>query len=134
MNAKALPILITCLVVFLMGLTLLMRPHYEVEVLEVVDTYTRMKGFSSHNSSRRQSVKYANVKVEIDGVPYTVTVRDHPWVPIRPGDTVLVSRRLFGGLVEYRPDRIYTPTILAAVTGLVALALFLASGDRGKSP
>ena len=54
MNAKALPILITCLVVFLMGLTLLMRPHYEVEVLEVVDTFTRMKGLSSHNSSRRQ--------------------------------------------------------------------------------
>ena len=133
MKEKALPILITCLVVFLIGLTLLLRPQYEARVVEVVDTFTRMEGRGSRYSSRRQPVRYANIRVEVDGGLYDLTVRDKAWIPIKAGDTIVVVRRLFGGLMEYRPDRIYVPTMLAGIIGAVALLIFWVSRERQKS-
>ena len=130
MKAKALPILITCLLVFLIGFSFLLRPHYETQVLEVVETYTRMKSNGSRNSIHRHPVKYAVVRVEVDGTSYDVTVRDNTWIPIRAGDTITVMPRLFGGMVQYRPDRIYVPTMLAAIPGIVALVIFLIIKER----
>ena len=41
MQKKALLILLPFLLIFLSGLFLLLRPHYETQVIEVVNTFAR---------------------------------------------------------------------------------------------
>lgn len=90
MLKKALWVIIPFLLIFLLGLALLLRPHFHVPIVHVVNNFTRQEK-TSQRSSHRHTVDYATVKVELDGTEHEVTVHDNTWKPLKPGDTVLVN-------------------------------------------
>lgn len=76
MHKKAPYLLIPFLLIFLLGFALLLRPHYQVPIVKVVNTFTRQEK-TSMRSSHRRTVDYATVKVELDEKEYEVTVHDN---------------------------------------------------------
>ena len=123
MLKKALWVMITFLLIFLLGPALLLRPHFHVPIVHVVNNFTRQEK-TSQRSSHRHTVDYATVKVELDGTEHEVTVHDNTWKPLKPGDTVLVTRGLFGKIVEYKTDEAHRLLLLSATMGPFCLLLF----------
>ena len=103
MFKKAIWVMIPFILIFLLGLFLLLRPQYRVPIVEVVDTFTQQEK-TGQRSLHRHTVAYATVKVDLDGDKHEVTVHDNTWKPLKPGDTVLVTRGLFGKIYEYKTD------------------------------
>lgn len=132
MQKKALLILLPFLLIFLSGFFLLLRPHYETQVIEVVNTFSRQEK-TGQRSSHRHTVYYADVKIELDGTLHTVTVHDHTWAPLKAGDSVTVTRGLFGEIVEYDTGNAYKLMLFSAAMGPLCLLLFwVISRRRGK--
>jgi hypothetical protein len=77
-------------------------------------------------------VAYATVKVELDGKEYEVTVHDDTWEPLKAGDNVVVTRRLFGRIVEYRTRNAYRLMAFSAVMGAACMMVFWITGKRKK--
>lgn len=123
MRKKMLWILIPFLIIFLLGLALLLRPHYQVTIVEVVDTFTRQEK-TSQRSPHRHTVDYATVKVELDEREYEVTVHDNTWSPLRAGDSAVVTRGLSGRIVEYRTDNAYRLLVFSVIMGSACVLLF----------
>ena len=123
MLKKALWMMIPFMLIFLLGLILLMRPQYHVPIVEVMDTFTRQEK-TGQRSAHRHTVDYATVKVELDGTEHEVTIHDNTWKPLKPGDTVLVTRGLFGKIVEYKTDEAHRLLLLSATMGSLCLLLF----------
>ena len=123
MFKKALWMMIPFMLIFLLGLILLMRPQYHVPIVEVMDTFTRQEK-TGQRSAHRHTVDYATVKVELDGEEHKVTVHDNSWQPLKTGDTVVVTRGLFGRIVEYRSRSGYRLIVCAATMGPACLLLF----------
>ena len=132
MQKKALLILLPLLLIFLSGLFLLLRPHYETQVIEVVNTFSRQEK-TGQRSAHRHTVYYADVKIELDGTLHTVTVHDRNWAPLKAGDSVTVTRGLSGGIVEYDTGNAGKLMLFSAVMGPLCLLLFwIISRRRGK--
>ena len=123
MQKKAFLILIPFLLTFLLGLFLLVRPQYQAPIVEVVDTFTRQEK-TGQRSSHRHTVYYAVVKVAFEGGEHNLTVLDHAWAPLKAGDHVVVTRGLFGGLVEYRTKNAYRLMLFSAIMGPVCALMF----------
>jgi preprotein translocase subunit YajC len=123
MLKKALWVMIPFLLIFLLGLFLLLRPQYQVPIVEVVDTFTRQEK-TGQRSPHRHTVAYATVKVALDGGEHEVTVHDNTWKPLKSGDSVIVTRGLFGKIVEYRTRSAYRLMVCAATMGPACLLLF----------
>ena len=123
MLKRALLILIPFLLIFLVGLFLLLRPQYQVPIIEVVDTFTRQEK-TGQRSSHMHTVAYANVEIEFEGSEYTVTVQNNAWEPLKAGDFVVVTRGLFGGLVEYRTKNANRLMLFSAIMGPVCMFIF----------
>ena len=139
MLKRALLILMPFLLIFLAGFFLLLRPQYHVPIVRVVDTFTRQEK-TGQRSSHTHTVAYADVKIEFEGNEYTVTVHDNTWEPLKAGDTVAVTRGLFGGVVEYRTENASRLMLFSAVLGPVCMLIFWviakrnAVGNRQKGP
>jgi len=73
MFKKALWMMIPFMLIFLLGLYLIMRPQYQVPIVEVMDTFTRQEK-TGQRSSHRSAVEYATVKVELEGKESAGTV------------------------------------------------------------
>ena len=133
MLKKALWVLIPFLFIFLFGLFLLLRPQYPVPIVEVVETFTRQEK-TGQRSPHRHTAAYATVKVDLDGEEHEVTVHDHSWAPLKAGDTVVVTRGLFGRIVEYRAGNAYRLMACAAIMGPVsALALWMMARRKKRA-
>ncbi|MBR2260037.1 MAG: hypothetical protein IJ899_22425 [Blautia sp.] len=124
MLKKALPVLIPFILIFLLGLALLLRPHYQAQIIEVTGTFSRQEK-TGMRSSHRHTVDYADVVVKVDGDKYPVTVHDKTWDPLKAGDYVVVTRSLGGKIVEYRTVNAYRLMACAAIMGPVAFGLFV---------
>ncbi len=98
---KAAALLLPFVLFFFFGLALFLRPQYPVQILEVVERFAREEK-TGQRSSHRETVYYATVVVELDGIRHTVTVHDKTWIPLKEGDLVTVTKGLFGGIREYR--------------------------------
>ena len=122
MLKKALWISLPFLLIFLLGLALLLRPQYQVPIVEVMDTFTRQEK-TGQRSPHRHSVAYVTVKVELDDKEHEVTVHDNTWEPLAVGDTVVVTRDLFGRIVEYRAKNAYRLMVCAAIMGPVCVLM-----------
>ena len=61
MFKKALWVMIPFILIFLLGLFLLLRPQYQVPIVEVVDTFTRQEK-TGQRSPYRHTVAYTTVK------------------------------------------------------------------------
>ena len=131
MLKKALWMMIPFMLIFLLGLILLMRPQYHVPIVEVMDTFTRQEK-TGQRSAHRHTVDYATVKVELDGEEHKVTVHDNSWQPLKTGDTVVVTRGLFGRIVEYRTRNAYRLMAFSAVMGAACMMVFWIIGKRKK--
>ena len=129
MTKKALLILLPFLLIFLVGLFLRLRPQYQVPIVEVVDTFTRQEK-TGQRSSHTHTVAYADVKIGFEGGEYTVTVHDNTWEPLKAGDTVVVTRGPFGGLVEYRTKNADRLMLFSAVLGPVCMLLYWVIAKR----
>lgn len=123
MLKKALWVLIPFLLIFLFGLLLLLRPQYRIPIVEVVETFTRQEK-TGQRSPHRHTVAYATVKVALDGKEREVTVHDNTWEPLKSGDSVVVTRGLFGGIVEYSTKNAYRLMVFSAVMGPVCMLVF----------
>ena len=131
MVKKTLWVLIPFLLIFLLGLALLLRPHNQVPVIEVVDTFAR-QAKTGQRSPHRHTVVYANVKIELDGVAHIVTVHDNTWNPLKAGDIVEVTRGLSGGIVEYNTREARRLMLSSVVMGPVCMLLFETIAKRRK--
>jgi len=131
MFKKALWLMIPFMLIFLLGLILLMRPQYHVPIVEVMDTFTRQEK-TGQRSAHRHTVDYATVKVALDGKEHEVTVHDNTWKPLKAGDTVVVTRGLFGRIVEYRTRNAYRLMAFSAVMGSACMMVFWIIGKRKK--
>lgn len=131
MHKKALWMMIPFMLIFLLGLILLMRPQYHVPIVEVMDTFTRQEK-TGQRSAHRHTVDYATVKVALDGKEHEVTVHDNTWKPLKAGDTVVVTRGLFGRIVEYRTRNAYRLMAFSAVMGSACMMVFWIIGKRKK--
>ena len=131
MFKKTLWVLILFLLIFLLGLALLLRPHNQVPVIEVVDTFARQEK-TGQRSPHRHTVIYANVKIELDGAAHIVTVHDNTWNPLKAGDIVEVTRGLSGGIVEYNTREARRLMLPSVVMGPVCMLLFWAIAKRRK--
>ena len=131
MPKKALLILIPFVLMFLFGLALLLRPHHPAQIVEVIGTFTRQEK-TGQRSVHRHTVCYAEVTVDIDGALRTLTVHDDPWDPLAAGDSVIVTKNLFGKTVEYRTVNAGRLMACAAVMGPLCLLLFLMLSRRKK--
>ena len=131
MLKKALWMMIPFMLIFLLGLILLMRPQYHVPIVEVMDTFTRQEK-TGQRSAHRHTVDYATVKVALDGKEHEVTVHDNTWKPLKAGDTVVVTRGLFGRIVEYRTRNAYRLMAFSAVMGAACMMVFWIIGKRKK--
>ena len=132
MLKKALWVMIPFLFIFLLGLALLLRQQYQVQVTDIVDTFTRQEK-TGQRSPHRHTVAYATVKVELDGKEHEVTVHDDAWMPLKTGDSVVVTRGLFGRIVEYRTRNAYRLMACAAIMGPVCVLVCWVVGKRKKS-
>ena len=108
-----------------------MRPQYRVPIVEVVDTFTQQEK-TGQRSLHRHTVAYATVKVDLDGEEHEVTVHDNTWKPLKAGDTVIVTRGLFGRIVEYRTRNAYRLMAFSAVMGAACMMVFWIIGKRKK--
>jgi len=131
MLKKTLWLMIPFLLIFLLGLALLLRPQYRVRIIDVVDTFTRQEKTGQH-SPHRHTVAYATVKVELDGEEHEVTVQDDMWQPLQVGDTVVLTRGLFGRIVEYRTRNAYRLMACAAIMVPVCVLVCWVIGKRKK--
>ena len=131
MLKKALWLMIPFLFIFLLGLFLLLRPQYRVPIVEVVETFTRQEK-TGQRSPHRHTVVYATVMVELDGREQEVTVHDDAWMPLKTGDGVVVTRGLFGRIVEYRTRNAYRLVACAAIMVPVCVLVFWVIGKRKK--
>ena len=131
MLKKALWMMIPFMLIFLLGLILLMRPQYHVPIVEVMDIFTRQEK-TGQRSAHRHTVDYATVKVALDGKEHEVTVHDNTWKPRKAGDTVVVTRGLFGRIVEYRTRNAYRLMAFSAVMGSACMMVFWIIGKRKK--
>ena len=131
MFKKAILLTIPFLLIFLLGLALLLRPQYRVRIIDVVDTFTRQEK-TGQRSLHRHTVAYATVKVDLDGEEHEVTVHDDTWIPLKAGDTVVVTRGLFGRIVEYRTRNAYRLMAFSAVMGSACMMVFWIIGKRKK--
>jgi len=131
MLKKALWMMIPFMLIFLLGLILLMRPQYHVPIVEVMDTFTRQEK-TGQRSAHRHTVDYATVKVALDGKEHEVTVHDNTWKPLKAGDTVVVTRGLFGRIVEYRTRNAYRLMAFSAVMGSACMMVVWIIGKRKK--
>ena len=131
MLKKALWMMIPFMLIFLLGLILLMRPQYHVPIVEVMDIFTRQEK-TGQRSAHRHTVDYATVKVALDGKEHEVTVHDNTWKPLKAGDTVVVTRGLFGRIVEYRTRNAYRLMAFSAVMGSACMMVFWLIGKRKK--
>ena len=131
MLKKALWVMIPFMLIFLLGLYLLMRPQYHVPIVEVMDTFTRQEK-TGQRSAHRHTVDYATVKVALDGKEHEVTVHDNTWKPLKAGDTVVVTRGLFGRIVEYRTRNAYRLMAFSAVMGSACMMVVWIIGKRKK--
>ena len=131
MLKKALWMMIPFMLIFLLGLILLMRPQYHVPIVEVMDIFTRQEK-TGQRSAHRHTVDYATVKVALDGKEHEVTVHDNTWKPLKAGDTVVVTRGLFGRIVEYRTRNAYRLMAFSAVMGSACMMVFWIIGKRKK--
>ena len=111
MLKKMLWVMIPFLLIFLLGLFLLLRPQYQVPIVEVVDTFTRQ---------------------EKTGQRSPHTVHDNTWKPLKAGETVIVTRGLFGKIVEYRTRNAYRLMAFSAVMGSACMMVFWIIGKRKK--
>ena len=132
MLKKALWILLPFLIIFLLGLALLLRPQYQVQVTDIVETFTRQEK-AGQRSSHRHDVAYATVNVTLDGKEYEVTVHDNTWEPLAVGDTVVVTRGAFGRIVEYRTRNAHRLMACAAIMGPVCVLVFWVIAKRRAS-
>ena len=123
MLKRALLILMPFLLIFLVGLFLLLRPQYQVPIIEVVETFTRQEK-TGQRSSHTHTVAYADVEIEFEGSEYTVTVHNHAWEPLKAGDFVVVTRGLFGGLVEYSTKNANILMLFSAIMGPICMLIF----------
>ena len=131
MFKKAIWVMIPFVLIFLLGLFLLLRPQYQVPIVEVVDTFTRQEK-TGQRSPHRHTVAYATVKVDLDGEEHEVTVHDDTWIPLKAGDTVVVTRGLFGRIAEYRTRNAYRLMACAAIMGPVCVLVCWVVGKRKK--
>jgi len=131
MFKKALWMMIPFMLIFLLGLILLMRPQYHVPIVEVMDTFTRQEK-TGQRSAHRHTVDYATVKVALDGKEHEVTVHDNTWKPLKAGDTVVVTRGLFGRIVESRTRNAYRLMAFSAVMGSACMMVVWIIGKRKK--
>ena len=131
MFKKAIWVMIPFVLIFLLGLFLLLRPQYRVPIVEVVDTFTRQEK-TGQRSPHRHTVAYATVKVDLDGEEHEVTVHDNTWKPLKSGDSVIVTRGLFGRIVEYRTRNAYRLMAFSAVMGSACMMVFWIIGKRKK--
>ncbi len=131
MLKKALWLMIPFMLIFLLGLSLLLRPQYQVPIVEVTDTFTRQEK-TGQRSPHRHTVAYATVKVELDGKKHEVTVHDNSWEPLKAGDSVVITRGVFGRIVEYRTKNAYRLMAFSAVMGSVCMLVFWIIGKRKK--
>ena len=120
------------LIIFLLGLALLLRPQYQVQVTDIVDTFTRQEK-TGQRSSHRHGVAYATVNVTLDGKEYEVTVHDNAWEPLKAGDTVVVTRGAFGRIVEYRTRNAYRLMACAAIMWPVCMLVFWVIARRKRA-
>ena len=123
MLKKSLWVLIPFLFIFLLGLFLLLRPQYQVPIVEVVETFSRQEK-TGQRSPHRHTVVYVTVMVELDGREQEVTVHDDAWMPLQAGDSVVVTRGLFGRIVEYRTRNAYRLMLFSAVMGPICMLVF----------
>ena len=93
--------MIPFIIMFIWGVFLIMQPRQQVQVTKVVDTYTRRESEGTKSSRTYNTVPYAVVEVDYNGETATVTVHDNTWIPIKPGDHVLVTKSITGKIVEY---------------------------------
>ena len=96
-----------------------------------MDTFTRQEK-TGQRSPHRHTVAYATVKVALDGKEHEVTVHDNTWKPLKAGDTVVVTRGLFGRIVEYRTRNAYRLMAFSAVMGSACMMVFWIIGKRKK--
>ena len=131
MHKRAVYIALPLLLLMLCGLWLLLRPHAPVQVIEVVDAYTRQQKTSAR-STHRKTVHYSVVRVEYQGRVEEVAVHDNFYLPLKAGDTVIVARRLTGGLTEYRSES-GMACLGAGAPGLVLLVLYAIFARRRQA-
>ncbi|MBR1708240.1 MAG: hypothetical protein IJ719_05355 [Clostridia bacterium] len=131
MLKKAFLVLIPFILLFLFGVILLIRPHDQVRIIEVTDTFTRQEK-TGMRSSHRHTVDYANVIVEVNGTQHVVTVHDHTWDPLKAGDSVVVTTSLGGKIVEYKTENAYRLMAFAAIMGSVVMGLFVLIARRRR--
>ena len=131
MLKKAIWVMIPFLLIFILGLSLLLRPQYQVPIVEVVYTFTRQEK-TGQRSPHRHTVAYATVKVALDGEEPEVTVHDNSWESLKAGDSVVVTRGLFGRIVEYRTRNAYMLVAFSAVMGSACMLVFGVVGKRKK--
>ena len=87
-------IMIPFIIMFIWGVFLIMRPCQQVQVTKVVETYTKRESKGTKSSRTYKTVAYAVVEVDYNGETATVTVHDNTWIPLKPGDQVLVTKAL----------------------------------------
>ena len=132
MLKKMIWVLIPFLFIFLLGFFLFLRPQYQVPIIEVVDTFAGQEK-TGQRSPHRHTVAYATVKVELDDKEHEVTVHDNTWEPLKAGDSMVVTRGLFGRIVEYRTRNAYRLMACAAIMGPVCVLVCWVVGKRKKS-
>lgn len=121
---RALWIIVPFALMLLASVGLLLRPYDEVEVINVVETFSRQEK-DNPRGPHRKTVYYAVVEVDYRGEPATVTVHDATWNPLQAGDTVRVRRNLFGRVVEYYTVPARRMILLSATLGPLALAMYV---------
>ena len=98
---------------------------------DIVDTFARQEK-TGQRSPHRHTVAYATVKVELDGKEHEVTVHDDAWMPLKTGDSVVVTRGLFGRIVEYRTRNAYRLMACAAIMAPVCVLVCWVIGKRKR--
>ena len=131
MFKKAIWVMIPFVLIFLLGLFLLLRPQYQVPIVEVVDTFTRQEK-TGQRSPHRHTVAWYRQLGLCCAVFLLCYVHDNTWKPLKAGDTVVVTPGLFGRIVEYRTRNAYRLMVFSAVMGSACMMVFWLIGKRKK--
>jgi len=126
---KVFLVLLPFLLIFLFGFSLLLRPQFPVQITEVVDTFARQEK-TSPRSTHRHTVYYATVTVALDDVQHQVIVRDNTWMPLKAGDSIVVTKDLFGRVVEYSTRKAYILMLFSAFMGPMCFLLAVSIAKR----
>lgn len=124
-------IMIPFIIMFIWGVYLIMRPCQQVQVTKVVETYTKKESKGSKSSRKYKTVAYAVVEVDYNGETAAVTVHDNTWIPIKPGDHVLVTKSITGRIVEYESGTGYGFAGCGAFSTALIFAIDWFVGKRG---